>query len=139
MDIPELTLQSDRKRIVKWIFRFVASYLVLLYLSYLLLSQAQSSWTNTEVYWEEASGVAVDVDDSASLREAVRIVGERPTLPEGGDDMPIIRSLAVWNVLRTWVKVRESENRLEIAVMGQMEWVHAVLQAESQMGDSTDD
>lgn len=139
MDIPELTLQSDRKRIVKWIFRFVASYLVLLSLSYLLLSQAQSSWTNTEVYWEEASGVAVDVDDSASLREAVRIVDERPTLPEGGDDMPIIRSLAVWDVLRTWVKVRESENRLEIAVMGQMEWVHAVLQTESQMGDSTDD
>ncbi|MBS5234731.1 MAG: hypothetical protein KHY68_11470, partial [Collinsella sp.] len=61
------------------------------------------------------------------------------TLPEGGDDMPIIRSLAVWDVLRTWVKVRESENRLEIAVMGQMEWVHAVLQTESQMGDSTDD
>lgn len=139
MDIPELTLQSDRKRIVKWIFRFVASYLVLLSLSYLLLSQAQSSWTNTEVYWEESSGVAVDVDDSASLREAVRIVDERPTLPEGGDDMPIIRSLAVWDVLRTWVKVRESENRLEIAVMGQMEWVHAVLQTESQMGDSTDD
>ena len=53
--------------------------------------------------------------------------------------MPIIRSLAVWDVLRTWVKVRESENRLEIAVMGQMEWVHAVLQTESQMGDSTDD
>ena len=139
MDIPELTLQPDRKRIGKWVFRFVAGYLVLLSLSYLLLSQAQSSWTNTEVYWEEAAGVAADVDDSASLREAVRIVGERPKLPEGGDDMPVTRSLAVWNVLGTWVKVRESENRLEIAVMGQLEWVHAVLQEDSKMDGSTDD
>ena len=139
MDIPELTLQSDRKRIGKRIFRLVAGYLVLLSLLYLLLSQAQSSWTNTEVYWEEAAGVAVDVNDSASLREAVRIVGKRPMPPESGLDMPVTQSLAVWNVLGTWVKVRESENRLEIVVMGQLEWVHAVLQEDSKMDGSTDD
>lgn len=81
----------------------------------------------------------MDVDHSVSLREAVQIVGKRPTLPEGGADQPSTRSLAVWDVLGTWAKVCESENRLEIAVMGQLEWVHAVLQAESQMGESTDD
>lgn len=124
-------------RVRKWVFRFVAGYLVLLFLSYLLLSQARADWEDTAVYWEEASSLAVDVNRTASLQEAIRSVGERPAPPEDGDFEPDTRSLAVWDVLGTWVSVRESADRLSIAVMGQLEWADAVLQAESRMNGDT--
>ncbi len=139
MDIHAFFPHPDRERIRKWVFRPAAGYLVALFLSCLLLSAARSSWENESFYREKAVAIATNVDRAESLREAVRLVGERPPIPEDIDYVPNTRSLAVWDVLWTWVKVRESEDRLGIATMEQFEWSQTVLETESRMAEGTDD
>lgn len=139
MDIHTLFPHPDQGRIRKRVFRLVAGYLVALFLSYRLLSDARSSWENESFYWEKAVAIATNVDRAESLREAVLLVGERPPIPEDIAYEPNTRSLAVWDVLWTWVKVLKSEDQLGIATMEQFEWAQTVLETESQMTEGTGD
>lgn len=89
------------------------------------------------MYWETVSAVAIDVDDCESLQHAIDVVGDRPAI-YGEIDNLSTESLLPWDVLGTWLKIREHTTNLTISTENQLEWISAVIQAESRMSDNTD-
>lgn len=128
--------QHIRQRIYRCLFGLVAGYVVLLSLSYLLLFQARSSWDNADVYWETVSAVAVDVNHCESMQHAIDVVGERPAIYKEINNLST-GSLLPWDVLGTWLKVREHTTNLKISTESQLDWISAVIQAESRMNENT--
>ena len=88
------------------------------------------------MYWETVSAVAVDVNHCESLQQAIDVVGERPAI-YGEINNLSTGSLLPWDVLGTWLKVREHTTNLKISIESQLDWISAVIQTESQMNENT--
>lgn len=124
--------QNIWRRTRRCICRFAAAYIALLAISYALLLHAQSIFNSEAIYWEEAAGIAIDVNNSKALQNAIDIIGERPS-PEGCAEESSTKSLALWTVFETWVKLRKDTNTMKICTVNQLEWTHVVIDTASRV------
>lgn len=120
----------------------VIVYILALFGSYLLLGQAQSEWRTVNVYWETAVTISDDLvqaesafDDAANSdddrNEAGDPASERPQA-SGFDGPARTHSIAVWQVLGTWLDVRADTHAMQMEALSHLDYVHGELDTQSR-------
>lgn len=74
---------------------------------------------------------------SGSLQEAIGAARER-TIPKEHRSHST-RSLALWDVLGTWIEVCEETDELKLSAIDQLEWISFVTQTDLRMNENANE
>lgn len=127
--------EQAKKRIRKYITVFIASYMILLLLSYILLEHEESVCEYAVANANSTASVVEDIEESKSLQKYVKLVRKRKT-PNFDEKNTCPRSIFIWDVIGRWLYLRRYTNELQISTMDDLDWISSVLEKESQANEN---